>query len=442
MAIITVSNTGGLFSSPTTWVGGVIPNQTTQTDSIAFTETSGALIIDGLYYISGINYTNYANIMTFNLNCSLGFTEPSVNTPFINMGTGGYSLVDNSVDGGFDFSSVVSRPVIFTNTLGIANPVRLKIYSIGLPMQITGTWNQTGYLDSGGGIDISTGIFTYTGTLYNGLDYIFSGTAALGSTVNVTTTDVLIDIYIYGAGTININCVNITEAYIEGATLFNLNCVDIVNLGIQQGTFTSNITCVNITNNLEVANNVNLLGIGTLPIPQLLLTVQGTGSGTRTDNLNLGTYTFSNVYYNLYYNLLGDNVNLNLLSVLTCDKLYIRKPITMTSKFLGAFGFVCNEFIIDGGAIGLVTFESGTSYYINNVVDIIFPTTILSSVSGVKSNLILGQNVNQNTIAFLTATDIDSSSGRRVNNFYGTSTNCNNWRDWVDNTLPQANSTF
>ena len=122
--------------------------------------------------------------------------------------------------------------------------------------------------------------------------------------------------------------------------------------------------------------------------------------------------------------------------------MYIRKPVTTLSRFSGAFGFVCNEFIIDSGSTGSITFESGTSYYINNVVDIRFPTTILASTAGVKAKLILGQNVNQNTISFLTATDIDSSGGKRVNNFYGTVTNCDNWRVWNDNTLPQAPSTF
>lgn len=447
MAIRTVSNTGGLFSSAATWVGGIAPSQITQNDSIAFTATSGNLIIDGEYIVSGINYTNYTNTMTFNLNCSLGFDEQLVNTPFINMGTGGYTLVDNSVDGGYNFSGVTSRPVILINPLGIANPIRTTIYIAGFPIQITGTWNQTGTLDSGGGIDVGTGTFTYTGTLYNGFDYSFNITAALGTTVNITTTDPVTDsLQLLGAGTINFNCIYLATSYLEGATLFNLNCGDVGTLDIEDGVLTSNITCANITVNLVVANTVNLLGTGTLPIPRLGFAIQGTGVGTRTDNFNPGTYTFTNVYYNEFSNLGGDNVNINLLSVLNCDKLYVRKPITMTSKFLGAFGFNCNEFINDGtvtnGTVGPVTFESGTSYYINNVVDIRFPITMLSSTPGVKANLILGQNVNQNTISFLTATDIDCSVGRRMNNFYGTVTNCDNIRVLNENTLPQAPSTF
>ena len=448
MAIRTVSNTGGLFSNPATWVGGIMPSQITQRDTIAFTATSGPLIVDSLYQIGGINYTNYTNTLTFNLNCTLFFDEQLVNTPFINMGTGGYTLIDNSVDGGYDFAGASTRPAILTNTLGIANPVRMLIYSSGLPMQITGTWNQTGILDSGGGIDVGTGTFTYTGTLYNGFDYSFGITAALGTTVNITTTDPVTDsLSIYGAGTINFNCIYLATSYLEGATLFNLNCGDVGTLDIEDGVLTSNITCANITVNLVVANTVNLLGTGTLPIPRL--DFAGNAAVTpRIDNLNFGTYTFTDVYYRQYTNIGYGFLNLNLLSVLVCDKLYMRKSSTRTSQFSGAFGFICNQFLIDGdglstdGTIGPVTFQSGISYYINDVVDIRFPTTILSSTPGVKANIILGPNVNQNTISFLTATDIDCSGGRRINNFYGTATNCDNIIVWNDNTLPQATSTF
>lgn len=82
---------------------------------------------------------------------------------------------------------------------------------------------------------------------------------------------------------------------------------------------------------------------------------------------------------------------------------------------------------------------------INGVVRILVDitnSTFSASTSGVKAKLTLGQNIDQLRVVNITAIDIDSSNGRRVNNFYGTATNCDNWRIWNDNTLPQVSSTF
>lgn len=107
------------------------------------------------------------------------------------------------------------------------------------------------------------------------------------------------------------------------------------------------------------------------------------------------------------------------------------------ANLTGNFGFNANKLTANGEII----FKSTIEYFVNNQINM-RNYIITSSVAGVKAKLTLGQNVNQNTIADLTITDIDCSGGSRMNNFYGTVTNCDNIRVWNDNTLPQACSTF
>lgn len=445
MAVRIVSDLGGNWSTPTTWVGGV---PASFPDSVAFTATSGSLTVDDNITILGIDFTNYKNVFTIPYGSGdygLFFLDNGVTPSFVNLGTGGCTFVDNGGNNGFNVASCSVNPIFTGN--GISFPFLLDCRFSGyLFINIVGTWLQSGII-SQNYLKISGGIFTQSGSFeVFELAYYVEILLKNGSVFNLTTTyDISINVTGEGTGAVNIVAGNIGYAYFSSFNTLNLNCGNIDSFDSDTINL-SNITCINITESISCTNTVNLLGTGTLPIPKLVMSPEFSGAGTRTDNFNFGTYTFTEFYYNQWSNLSGDNVNINLLSVLNCDKLYINKPIFMTSKFLGTFGFVCNELIINGGntnnAVGDITLESGTSYYVNNVVDIRFPTTILASVQGVKAKLILGQNVNQNTIAYLTATDIDSSGGKRVNNFYGSVTNCDNWKVWDENTLPQVSSTF
>lgn len=63
MAIRTVSDAGGEWSSAATWVGGVKP--ISGKDSVAFTVTSGNLLITSTdVTIRGIDFRNYVNTLT------------------------------------------------------------------------------------------------------------------------------------------------------------------------------------------------------------------------------------------------------------------------------------------------------------------------------------------------------------------------------------------
>lgn len=96
MAIRTVSNTGGEWSTAATWVGGVKP--IAGKDSVAFTATSGALLIDqvltGNVQLKGIDFRNYVNTLTLNgTQIIIDDSNTSARAAFINFGTGGYTVV-------------------------------------------------------------------------------------------------------------------------------------------------------------------------------------------------------------------------------------------------------------------------------------------------------------------------------------------------------------
>jgi hypothetical protein len=110
-------------------------------------------------------------------------------------------------------------------------------------------------------------------------------------------------------------------------------------------------------------------------------------------------------------------------------------------NFTGSFGYTTSSLSIVLTSPPTITYESGVEYIVNNLIDI-SGATFLASITGVKAKFTLGQNIDQKVVVQINATDIDSSNGRRVNNFYGTANNCDNWRVWNDNTLPQASSTF
>ena len=417
MAIRTVSNTGGLFSNPTTWVGGIMPSQATQQDTIAFTATSGPLIVDSQYIIAGIDYTNWTNTLTFNLGCSLDFDEQLVNTPFINMGTGGYNVIDNSAGGGYNFAGVTTRPVILTNNSAIPSSVNFIYYGT-TPLQITGHWIQNGAFSNVGAF-LTTGIFTFNGDTGGVGAY---ASVSSGATVNLNLTDLSIpDIGADGDGTLNVTLNDITNAI--GTTA--------------QTTLTSNGTI----NSIQVNGALTIIGTPTIASLEIYDSIP---TPMPIRNLDVGSSIISDFFFGPSNAAGTISTSLNLLSLITCNRLYLRGTDGgLVNKFTGAFGFVCNELIMDdGNGIRPYEFESGVEYKINTRVQIDYPFVIRSTTSGVKTKITLGLAVNQNTIVNLTATDIDCSGGRSMNNFYGTATNCDNIRVWSDNTLPQVTSTF
>lgn len=367
MAVIFVSNSGGLWSSPSTWVGGVLP---LYPDSIGFTATSGNLDVDVNETILGINFTNYVG--TFRMLAGLtglSIVDDGAGTAgFINMGSGGYTLIDDGTVWGISVSGTPSP--ILTNTVGKVNPIKMLLNSV----VINGNWIQQGIIDDAGSLqsfDIQNGTFTILGNQSFNFGVYATGNASASLVFNGN--------------------INITDLQIDGGTYKVIG-----------GTFNCNTVFIeNILTNTIIDFNGNSF-------------VSATISGTSANSIKLDSVFLS-----------GD-LNITSSSVV---------------NLIGNFGFNVNTIFSNYFNPSTIKFKSTVEYFINTQIDIT-NTILLSSTSGVKAKLTLGQNINQLRVVNINATDIDSSNGKRVNNFYGTSTNCDNWRIWNDNTLPQAPSTF
>jgi len=70
MAIRTISNTGGNWNSPGTWVGGVVP---ASLDDVVATATSGNLTVTANASIASIDFTNYVSTFSVNSGVTLSF---------------------------------------------------------------------------------------------------------------------------------------------------------------------------------------------------------------------------------------------------------------------------------------------------------------------------------------------------------------------------------
>jgi hypothetical protein len=367
MAVILVSNSGGLFTSPSTWVGGNVP---VYPDSIGFTATSGNLTMDSQETLLGIDFTNFTG--TFRVlagNTGLNIVDDTIgNAGFINMGTGGYTLIDDGSDFGITVQG--TPPAILTNTVGKINPIKFGLYG---QVIINGNWLQQGVMTDGGSnlsIDIQNGTLTMLGTQNFNFGLFLTGNSSANFVFN--------------------GIINMSDLQVDGGTYTVIGGI----FNCATGVFIENI----LTNTVIDFN-------GTV-FPSITL------SGTAANNIQLNSV------------LLGSTLNLD-----------------GNIKLTGNFGFNTDILTDNYFNPATVTFKSGNEYFVNNQINIT-NTIMLSSIAGVKSKLTLGQNIDQLRVVKVTATDIDSSNGRRVNNFYGSATNCDNWRIWNDNTLPQAPSTF
>lgn len=72
MAVITISNAGGNFSSTAAWVGGVVP---LAVDSLLASATSGPLTLDGERICAGIDFELYTSTLTMNAGITVNGTQ-------------------------------------------------------------------------------------------------------------------------------------------------------------------------------------------------------------------------------------------------------------------------------------------------------------------------------------------------------------------------------
>ena len=239
MATYTVANGGGNINAAATYVGGVgVPGAA---DTIAFTNTSGQLTVNVATTIFDIDFSTYANVITFNadLTVTRNITFNTTTSTYTIAGT--FSIVKNGTGtilsngkvwtgkftiGGttnytitFNDKLTVSGEVLFTGTgtvsispNNILDPARLDITGnftvsgsgILVPTVTNGfavTFNGTGSQTWAGGsstgqirldviINKSSGTLTFTGNItYNtGLFTYTSGTTNTGTSTLIIST--------------------------------------------------------------------------------------------------------------------------------------------------------------------------------------------------------------------------------------------------------------
>jgi len=309
MAIITVSTGGGNWNSPSTWVGGAVPNASL--DTVAFTASSGQLTVNVVSTCIGIDFTNYTNTITFT-------AALVINGP-VNLGTGGYGQAG------------ASGIQVTTTATHINNgTVWSKIWNFAGTSQtytMTGTWEFTGSLNFSGttstvvnGSNLNTlnlqvfttvtvsgtsniifnninplsiGTWTHTGAGYieNNISISTAGILTIGANIYYRT-----GILTYTAGTVDTTTNNSTFRLTSSTTL-NTNGI------LWNAITTTGTTILTLTSNLNTTilnvNNVSLtfvLGGNLLSVSGNLVLATGNGAVTfntphnlQVTNLTLGT---------------------------------------------------------------------------------------------------------------------------------------------------------
>ncbi len=169
MAVKTVSNTGGNWSSASTWSPSGVPSTTA--DNVVFTSTSGPLVISATATIENINFSGYQNTVTFNW--------PLQVTGAFNLGTQSYTM---SFDSTLDASGRPRGRIRHTDTATITTNNR----SWQTPWQFYGT---TETVTLSGDLTFEEDLYlSQTGTLtITGGSIITKKNVIVDSTAGITT---------------------------------------------------------------------------------------------------------------------------------------------------------------------------------------------------------------------------------------------------------------
>lgn len=369
-------------------VGGDINQGTTyvggivpsDSDVIGFNSSSGNLNVILIGSIGRVAGIDFTNcVSTVDFAAPLALENTTTNDISINLGTGGYTLTGTPSISIYNVNSGVTVNLT-SNGNHWSGSLSLGLHITNHSIILNDDWNQDGQL----------GIATIT----------------------------------------QLNFLN---------NVFNINGVCTGDLNGDLGIGEDSTSVINFNGNVTLAD-ISFYGKemkysgGILTFYNLLV-----GNNTLYDTvLDLNVLVIDSISISTNNALL--NVILN--STLNVTNLFINTSTTFQKiAFGGSFGFNADNLTINYFTPPEVILKSAIQYYVTNTIDI-ESARIYSSIPGSKALLTLGQSINQRMVANITATDIDSSNGRRVNNFYGTATNCDNWRVWDDNTLPQVTSTF
>lgn len=379
MAVIYVTNAGGSIDDAATYVGGILP---TQEDIIGFNLTSGNLDVDNLLDIAGIDFTNCTSVINFTTPIILSNTISHNHS--INLGSGTYSLTGAVEIKWIGAVTALNNLTLTANGIaytGILNAAT----STDCTMNFTDVWNQNGEFKT---LD---NYITFIGGIFN-LNGIFNGDSGI---------------------------LNLGAFYIPANSTTIVNFNGIINLAL-----------------FEIGGGIfNYISGSILTCAQVIFNV-----GT------IATVDFSDFVISDCV-IYGGSITAypNFVTPLRIITLTINNE-----AFLGGANndIECDVFISTSFGADTITLASNSEIKVNNSITIgtgsnsALSLLLNSSIPGVKAKLTLGQNIDQNKVVYILATDIDSSGGMRVNNFFGTATNCDNWKVWNDTTLPQVCHTF
>ena len=416
MALRTVSNTGGNWNATTAWVGGVVP---IAGDTVAFTATSGNLVVNvATVVLAGINFTNYANTITF--------TAAITSTGTINLGTNGFTQAGASgliVSGTATISgtTVWSRTLQFTGTS--------ITYTLGSNLTVTGAISLSGTtastftgntLNIGGSLTVTTTatvsgttafnfngtgtwIHTLTGAVRNNITINTSGTLTIGANIYYNTGTLT-----YIAGTVDTSGSTLN---ISTATTLNTSGMTWNNI-----VYTGGTTTITLSSNLVFIGTftitgsslatITLAGVGIIDSPNgtLQLTVGGA-------NLFLTTSATHNIL-NYQFNAGGFSVNSsgtwNVYGNLIRNGTGNGRSATGTINFVGT-----GSILFNGGSTGAfvgiwnintsgtLTFGSVTFPNVYSECSII--TYISGNVDAYNCTLIMGLTVTGQTFTLNTS---------------------------------------
>ena len=355
---------------------------------------------------------------------SIGANNNVSGTTIFNLiGTGTWSTLQ-AINGNFFCSVVINTSG--TITLGSSFNLRFggsltyiagTVVTTGNTLSYNATSNQT--FDTQG-IVFNNFVFNVAITLTLNSDLDIGGNFSIGTAGSTQTINGLFNINISG---------NLT---VSGTTniITGTSSVVLIGTGVwsstqsSTGNFRLNVT-FNTAGVITISGNINYR---TGTITYTAGTIITTGS---TLNLRANTTlnTAGMIWGDVATNFAAMTITIN--SILELSGTWLLGAFDLILN--GSSGFVCDTLSLTSNltVARSLTLVAGVSYIINNQFTITGATNafryiIQSSVSGSQTILTLIQGANQN-IAYVNATDIDSSRGQTIYSFNAVLSNATNW---------------
>lgn len=485
MAIRTVSDAGGEWSSAATWVGGVKP--ISGKDSVAFTATSGNLLITSTdVTIRGIDFRNYVNTLTLKgVSIIIDDTNTSGRAAFINFGTGGYTVVvrDNNnniinpidnIKFGIIILPTLSQVVTITSN-GTAwpqyiqfqfSPQNEQIISLADNCTINGRWDMNGVIFQNNRLILNGNpIFDISipGSEYASTQYFYKCT----STIEINSPQFYFTELYFDGNRLELNSPIVETIYSGFIQFFNTLGTPVVAVITTPNVISSiynNTTNLTLTANILSGDLNNDNGIGTFnftningnvqsilaPGYQITLNVSGTINGnldisndytsitanTINSPTNCSVYSGSDLIFNVQ-NLNSPELNLHCSETLTIGTftnlnitqiLYLR-----TDKTGGILTYTLPNLNLTTA----VTLQAATTNI--TFADLTVPlVTVTSSASATLSLSSTTGSINQLTITSPTA--VVNKNNCSITTATITSTTSTTINGTTNNTLTTLNS--